>query len=88
MIGDSYVGEYKWGIAEGYGLYRWANGHIYSGEFLNGMKSGQGQWKKNENDEYSNQYIGKYKNDMKHGYGEFKWTSGSKYLGNYVKDKK
>ena len=69
-------------------MYRWSNGHIYSGQFRNGMKSGQGKWKKNENDPGSNQYQGKYKNDMKHGYGEFHWSTGSKYLGNYIKDKK
>jgi len=81
------VGEYAYGKAEGYGQYRWMNGNIYSGQFFNGMKNGQGQWKKS-GDEDANQYSGKYRNDMKHGFGEFEWSTGSKYKGEYVNDKK
>ena len=31
--GDMYLGEYAYGRAEGYGMYKWINGHTYSGIF-------------------------------------------------------
>ena len=37
-MGDSYVGEYSLGKAEGYGQYRWKDGNVYSGQFYNGVK--------------------------------------------------
>lgn len=74
------MGEYCWGKAEGYGQYGWSNGHSYSGQFYNGMKNGQGHWRKSK-EETCNQYTGRYKNDKKHGYGEFQWSTGSRYKG-------
>lgn len=67
-----YIGEYQYGKAEGYGQYQWENNNVYSGQFQNGMKNGQGIWKKSPDDN-ENEYNGEYKNDMKHGFGVFKW---------------
>ena len=58
-VGDFYIGEYRFGKDDGYGQYNWANGNQYSGQFYNGMKHGQGSWKKT-GDENSNKYEGKY----------------------------
>jgi len=44
--GDVYLGEYRYGVAEGVGQYRWANGNVYSGIFKQGQKQGKGVWKK------------------------------------------
>ena len=44
--GDVYLGEYRYGVAEGVGQYRWANGNVYSGIFKQGKKQGKGVWKK------------------------------------------
>jgi len=41
-----YLGEYAYGRAEGYGMFKWASGHVYSGIFKDGMKDGKGHWKK------------------------------------------
>jgi hypothetical protein len=30
-VGDTYVGEYRYGKADGYGQYTWNNGNVYLG---------------------------------------------------------
>ena len=57
------------------------------GDFSNGLKHGNGRWKKNEAPT-SNQYEGQYYQDKKHGYGVFKWQSGNLYRGNYFDDER
>ena len=76
-----FLGEYNYGKAEGYGQYRWTNGNIYSGMFVDGRKEGQGTWKKSSSEENTNMYEGEYHDDIKHGYGEFKWATGGHYRG-------
>jgi hypothetical protein len=66
---DVYNGQYKDGIPNGYGSYKWKSGSIYVGEFLDGMKNGKGKWKKDEKNPKSNQYTGDYNMDKKHGQG-------------------
>ncbi len=36
--GDSYSGAYQKDKKNGYGIYRWANGTLYEGHFLNDVK--------------------------------------------------
>jgi hypothetical protein len=33
----------------GKGVYKYANGQIYNGEYINGERQGKGQWRSNEN---------------------------------------
>lgn len=40
--GDSYVGEWKFGKADGYGVHVWINGDRYEGQFKQCLKHGQG----------------------------------------------
>ena len=53
------------GLFHGYGIYRWADGHVYYGEFKQGKKDGHG-YMRLANGDY---YCGKYKNDKKWGEG-------------------
>jgi len=39
---DYYVGEFKDGVPNGKGIYRWKNGDIYEGDWLKGKMEGQG----------------------------------------------
>ena len=52
-------------VKHGYGIYRWANGDVYYGEYKQKQREGQG-YKKWPN---GNEYCGEYKNDMKQGDG-------------------
>ena len=58
--GDAYTGQYNDGKPEGFGQYKWKNTSIYVGEFVNGMKHGQGKWKKRANAPNCNSYEGEY----------------------------
>lgn len=39
---DSYEGAFKKGLPHGEGTYQWANGDVYTGEFVKGQKKGHG----------------------------------------------
>jgi hypothetical protein len=68
---DSYEGDFKSGLPEGKGTYRWKNGNEFTGEFIKGLKQGKGKllykrtnaadstvegyWKKDV-------YVGKFEN--------------------------
>lgn len=39
---DQYIGEFKDGLPHGKGLYRWKNGDLYEGSWINGKKEGPG----------------------------------------------
>jgi hypothetical protein len=39
---DQYVGEFKDGLPHGTGVYRWKNGDIYEGHWVNGKRDGTG----------------------------------------------
>ena len=60
------------------------NGSYFKGQFLNGLRSGQGMWKRGTGS--SDKYEGSYKCDKKDGYGIFTWSSGNVYKGNYEMD--
>jgi hypothetical protein len=36
--GNSYYGYFKIGKADGKGVYTWANGEVYDGEWVQGLK--------------------------------------------------
>jgi hypothetical protein len=40
---DSYEGDFKSGLPEGKGTYRWKNGNEFIGEFAKGLKEGKGK---------------------------------------------
>lgn len=73
---DSYMGQWKQGKPNGYGVHVW-NNDKYEGEFVNCLKHGQGS-------EYFNNgdiYIGQYVNGKPEGYGEYFWANGSEFKG-------
>ena len=53
------------------------NGDVYSGEFKNGKKHGQGTFISPN----GNKYVGEYKDGEKDGKGTFTWSDGRKYVG-------
>jgi len=57
------------------------------GDFVDGLKHGQGKWQKGEAGSITS-YEGEYKRDKKHGYGIFHWASGNLYKGNFKDDER
>lgn len=81
------MGNYVDGRPQGKGYYKWKNGTVYSGDFKNGLRHGNGSWRAGVGNRKTT-YEGEYKFDMKNGYGEFHWVTGGVYKGYYVDDER
>lgn len=84
-IREEYSGEYNAeGKYHGKGMFKYASGDVYDGEWKNGKMDGQGLYKFADGDIYE----GEYKNGLFEGYGEYKFSSGALYKGEHVADRK
>jgi hypothetical protein len=63
---------------DGVGKYLYANGYIYEGNFVKGIRSGLGKLTSPGGDVYD----GMWENDQFSGQGSYVWADGSKYTGN------
>lgn len=59
----------------GQGIYKWASGAVYSGEFQNGARNGYGQYTFKNGDVY----IGEWQSNQCHGYGVYYYNALSAY---------
>ena len=66
------------------GLYTYANGDQYTGDFVEGNREGHGTLVYAN----GNKYLGEFHNDVRHGEGRFYWESGNTYIGEYVNDRR
>jgi len=75
--GSSYDGEWSHGVMEGYGTFRYANGDVYTGNFIKNKPHGRGLvMYKNENI-----YDGEWSEGLRTGDGTLTFGNGSVYLG-------
>lgn len=65
------------------GIYKWRNGSLYRGSFLNNKMHGKGEWISNKGD----RYIGDYREGMKEGRGTYLWSNGAVYQGTFRRGK-
>jgi hypothetical protein len=56
---------------------------VYTGQFLNGKKHGQGVMKFKNGDLFE----GEWTNDDMHGIGKYTWNTGDYYIGSFVHDR-
>lgn len=76
---SGYVNELR--QPDGKGTMEYSNGTEYTGDWVNGVRQGQGKMR------YDNGvYDGEWQNDQKNGKGTYVWTDGKKYEGAYVDD--
>lgn len=69
---------------KGKGVYIYASGDYYSGDWLNGDKHGQGSYIFKSGDSYS----GSWHQNKKHGQGTYRFKSGQRYDGGWWLNKK
>ena len=67
-----------------YGTYIWPYGDKYSGQFINGQRTGLGTLIWSNGDKYSGQFI----NGQRTGLGTLIWSNGEIYSGEFVDDKR
>ncbi|MDN5201290.1 hypothetical protein QQ008_07955 [Fulvivirgaceae bacterium BMA10] len=60
---DSYKGQFKKGLPNGKGVYTWANGNVYDGEWKKGKMHGQGKMMVKVSQDADSTYIGYWQND-------------------------
>lgn len=79
-----YVGERNaFNRFHGKGTYKYTNGNVYEGEWVDGRKSGQGSqtWPSGE------KYEGGWSNNREHGEGTKTWPNGESYSGEWLQGK-
>ena len=77
--GDLYEGDLVDGVRTGTGVYVWADGKRYEGEFLNNKLHGEGVFT-----EEGRTYVGGFVNDRREGQGRLEWENGNVYEGSFV----
>jgi hypothetical protein len=81
---EGYKGEYnKNGLRHGKGIYKYASGGVYDGEWKDNKMHGKGIYNYTD----GGIFDGEWKNGKKHGKGVFKYASGSVYDGEWKDDK-
>lgn len=78
------------GVPQGLGTYIYRNGNTYTGNFIQGKKSGQGKldYVNSKTKETEWFYEGEWKEDKKHGFGTLEWKNGSKFQGFFKEDQR
>ena len=78
LLNEVYEGTFEKNNITGEGIYKWSNGEIYKGKFINGkMNGGKYFWPD------GSYYEGEYINNIKEGKGIFKWPNGKIFEGNF-----
>ena len=78
-IYSGYVNELR--QPDGKGTMKYSDGSEYTGDWVNGVRQGQGTMTYN-----NGIYDGEWQNDKKNGNGTYTWNDGKKYDGAYVDD--
>lgn len=60
---------------DGHGTFKWLSGATYTGEFVNGNRTGYGKYTFSNGDNY----IGEWQNNERHGYGAYTYNDNSGY---------
>lgn len=82
---DTYVGEFKFGKPDGFGVYVWFNGSQLRGEFRNGRPHGRGVHTYGRNTALGlARYDGDFFEGRMEGAGEFIWPNGWRYRGHFL----
>ena len=80
--GETYFGEMKNGVRNGFGQSNFKNGNIYIGHWKEDKMSGKGTfiWKS------GGKYVGELENDNRNGFGKNYFSSGNTYEGQWKDD--
>ena len=81
---NQFVGEYRKGLRQGFGVMEYKIGARYEGDWKNGMKQGEGKFSYPD----GSWYFGKWCRNQKHGFGKYVYANGDYYDGYWRDDVK
>jgi hypothetical protein len=71
-------------LLPGEGTMFYANGDVYTGEWINNLRDGYGTMSYKNGDVY----VGKWQKNVRHGYGTMSYKNGDIYEGEWLNNKK
>ena len=83
-LGNRYEGQCLDGKKHGKGTMHYANGYIYTGDWIGDMANGEGIFTWPNGDRYEGHFI----DDQRHGSGSYQFANGDLYTGDWAQDKK
>lgn len=78
-IPNTYIGNFKDGVAEGHGVCIYADDSKYEGNWMSNMRHGKGKMIYTD----GSAYDGDFCYDVKHGYGKFTYSTSCYYKGQF-----
>ena len=82
--GKTFEGTLVEGKYQGYGVFHYANGSVYEGQWDKGLRHGQGKYTYGDDGEHKRTYVGQWTEDRMEGKGIFTYKDGSTYEGDFV----
>ena len=76
--GHTYEGEFKDNMAHGFGTFTYKNGDVYTGDHVEGLSTGKGEYWMKETGDY---YKGDFVRGFYEGHGQFLYGNGDSYEG-------
>jgi len=80
--GEMYEGMFTDEMYHGVGMYSYADGSVYEGNFHKNMRFGHGHFRSSKADGAWS-YEGEWDTNRKHGEGTITWADGSFYIGDW-----
>lgn len=80
--GRSYQGALRNGLKTGVGTYVWATGQRYTGDWVNDVQQGRGEWSSKDGDRYQ----GEFRAGLRDGAGTMTYGNGIRYEGSWKAD--
>lgn len=77
--GDTYEGEYQYGLRHGKGTYRFKSGARYIGDYAKNKKHGQGEFIYPD----GSRYAGSWQDDLRNGQGTYYYVNGDTFEGEW-----
>lgn len=81
--GQSYQGEWKNNLKDGYGIQQYANGNKYEGQWSESRRHGEGVLWAKVGSKLRKVYTGGWLDDKKHGEGTYFYQGGDSYQGSW-----
>ncbi len=85
LVGGTYNGDFNHiDQKHGFGIYKWPDGSIFNGNFINDLRHGDGRFLWSNGDSYE----GEYQEDHRSGKGSYTWADSAHYEGDFLSGKR